>query len=104
MESNAIFKIYLKKNIFLVFFGLTLGLLFFAVFATNSNMNPQDYDPKIVALESAFHVLKDNIDTINDRFDELKSKISVVGTFHFKYLKENSIQEESENGPLKLVT
>ena len=103
MTNKKIFKIFLKKNIFLIFVGLLLGILFFSLFTEENDLSLAKYDAKIKKIELAFGALEKSIDKIKSTFVELKLKMSVVGTFHYKYSMENSVEGQTKNGLLKLV-
>ena len=104
MVETPIFKIYLKKNLFLIFFGLILSMLFFSLFTESGDMSLMSYDTKLKQLEMSFTFLDENIEKIKDQFTELKAKMNVIGTFQFRYMSSSNIQRDSSNNVLTLVS
>ena len=102
MSEAPIFKIYLKKNIFLIFCGLMLSMLFFSLFSESTETSLMSFDTKLYKLEHAFAALEEGIQRIQENFGELKRKMNVIGTFEFRHLSRSNTNTDRP-GKMTLV-
>ena len=67
------------------------------MFTEEDEMSLVEMDIKVRRIETSLQILNENLENIDTQFKELKSKINVVGKFHYKFLIDNSIHSDGDS-------
>ena len=99
MAEGGLFKLYLKKNLFLITSTLLMMVLVLKIASSDDSLSLDDFSRSMKRIQDSFYIIENNVKEIDSQFLEIKSKMNVVGNFHFKFVAENSPVRDA-NAPI----